>query len=60
MVSAASSFSVVMAEFTSKKLSVVVDLDHRIKVHVFNLDSQSLKVTGGEEPGMIVIYSVRR
>lgn len=59
MVPAVSSFSVVMAEFTSKKLSVVVDLDHRIGIHVPNPDSQSFKVTGGEEPGMILIYSER-
>lgn len=39
MVSVVSSFSMVMAEFPSMRLSVVVDLDHRIEVHVFNLDS---------------------
>lgn len=39
MVSAASSFSVVMAEFTSKKLTVAVDLDHRITIKFTSLVS---------------------
>lgn len=60
MVSVESSFSMVMVEFTSKRLSVIVDLKHHIGVHVFNLESQSFKVTDGEEPRMILIYSARR